>query len=264
MKLITLTSDFEKQSQGVGAMEAVAYEICPEAKVVHLMHGLPDFDIVMGARTIETVVFIPVGNHVCVVDPGVGTQRRGIIIQTKRGDYLIGPDNGVLIPAARRLGIKKSVEITNRKYMHEPVSPIFHGRDVFTPAAAHLAKGVRIEEFGKEIPIENLVKAPYDEAEVRDGKIEAEVINVNKFGSCHLNITHAVFDALGLKNGKTCTIQLKNKKVILPVATTFGDVPSGKELILKDDYGRVELAINQGRFIDKYGIQIKDKIIVSK
>ena len=143
--IITLTSDFGAQSQGVGIMEGVALEINPDAHVIHLMHGLPGFDISYAARTIETINYLPIGYHVCVVDPGVGTKRKPIIIQTGRGDFLVGPDNGVLLPGTRFLGgIRKIVEITNEKYMRKPVSPIFHGRDIFTPAAAYLSKGVRM------------------------------------------------------------------------------------------------------------------------
>src|SRR3989338_2368837 len=163
LRLITLTSDFGVQTQGVGNMEAIAYPICPEAKVIHLMHGIPDCDIVSGARAMETVQYMPVGYHVCVVDPGVGTKRRGLIIKTKRGDYLIGPDNGVLMPIAMKLGINKVVEVTNEEFMIRPVSPIFHGRHVFTPAAAYLASGVKIEEFGKTLNPKELVKGPYED-----------------------------------------------------------------------------------------------------
>ena len=145
---ITLTSDFGAQSQGVGIMESVAREINPDAHVIHLMHGLPDFNLFYAARTMEAICYIPVGHHVCVVDPGVGTSRKPIIIETGRGDFLIGPDNGVLIPATGFLGgIKRAVEITNERYMGKPVSPVFHGRDIFTPAAAYLSKGISIEEF---------------------------------------------------------------------------------------------------------------------
>ncbi|MBI4143323.1 SAM-dependent chlorinase/fluorinase, partial [Candidatus Woesearchaeota archaeon] len=189
--LITLTSDFGVQSQGVGIMQAVALEINPEAHIIHLMHGLPDFDLFYAARTMETVSYIPVGFHVCVVDPGVGTKRKAVAIKTGRGDYLIGPDNGVLIPATRFLGgIKKAVEITNEKYMKKPVSAVFHGRDIFTPAAAYLSKGIKMEEFGKELNPKNLAKAPYGEAEAKNGEIKASIISVNKFGSFHLNIMH--------------------------------------------------------------------------
>lgn len=262
--IITLTSDFGKQTQGVGNMEAVAYEICPEAKVIHLMHGIPDFDIVTGARTMETVLQMPQGYHVCVVDPGVGTQRRGIIIMTKRGDYLIGPDNGVLIPAARLLGINKVVEITNKKYMRQPVSPIFHGRDVFTPAAAYLAKGIALEEFGAQLDKKVLAQPPYEEAVVKVNRIEATLIHINKFGSIHMNITQKEWDKLKLAHKEIVLLTVGKKKIKMPFVQTFGDVPRGKELIMKDDYGRIEIAINQGSFVKKYPTKLLQKIIIQK
>ena len=123
--IITLSSDFAAQSQGVGIMEAVIYEINPKARVVHLMHGLPDFDYAGAAWAMESVCCIAPGCHVCVVDPGVGTERRAVIIKTLRGDLLIGPDNGVLVPASRILGVKKAAEIRNEKYMRSPVSAVF-------------------------------------------------------------------------------------------------------------------------------------------
>src|SRR3989344_125307 len=162
--LITLTSDFGVQSQGAGIMEGVVFEINPEAKVIHLMHGLPDFNLSYAARTLETASYLLVGCHVCVVDPGVGTKRKPIIIKTGRGDFLIGPDNGVLLPAAGFLGgIKNAVKITNEKFMRKPVSPVFHGRDIFAPAAAYLSKGVKIEEFGANMNPLLLAEAPYNE-----------------------------------------------------------------------------------------------------
>ena len=265
MKLITLTSDFAVQSQGVGIMEAVALEINPDAHVIHLMHGLPDFNLFYAARTMETINYVPVGCHVCVVDPEVGTKRKPIIIKVGRGDYLIGPDNGVLIPATRFLGgIKKAVEITNEKYMRKPVSPIFHGRDIFTPAAAYLSKGARMEEFGKELNPKKLAKAPYEEAEIRGNKIHAKVISTNKFGSLHLNIMHSIWDRFNIKLGSFVNISLNKKILKIPFHTAFGEVGKGKPLILKDDYGRIEIAINQGSFIKKYPVKIGDDVFIKK
>ena len=262
---ITLTSDFGAQSQGAGIMEAVALEINPEAKVIHLMHGLPDFNLFYAARTMETISYMPIGCHVCVVDPGVGTKRKPIIIKTGRGDYLIGPDNGVLIPATRFLGgIKKVVDITNKKYMRHPVSPIFHGRDIFTPAAAYLSKGVKIEEFGKKLNPKELVKAPYEEAKVKNNEIKAKVISINKFGSIHLNIRHQLWDIFNVKLDNLVTLNFNKNNIKLPFAATFGDVSKGKSLIFKDDYGRIEVAINMGNFSKKYGVKISDDCIIKK
>lgn len=264
-KFITLTSDFGVQSQGIGIMEGVALEINPDAHVIHLMHGLPDFNLHYAARTIETIKYLPIGFHVCVVDPGVGTKRRAIIIETKRGDFLIGPDNGVLLPATRFLeGIKKIVEITNEKYMRQPVSPVFHGRDIFTPAAAWLSKGIKIEEFGNELKIGDLVKASYEEAIIKENEIHAEVISINKFGSFHLNITHEAWDKFNLKLKEKINLIFNNNSINVPYVTTFGDVEKGKPLIMKDDYGRVEVALNQDSFSKKYPVKIGDKILIEK
>lgn len=263
--LITLTSDFGVQSQGIGIMEAVALQINPDAQIIHLMHGLPDFDLLYAARTMETINYVPVGYHVCVVDPGVGTKRKPIIIKAGRGDYLIGPDNGVLIPATRFLGgIKKAVEITNERYMKKPVSAVFHGRDIFTPAAAYLSKGVKMEEFGKELNPKELAKAPYEEAEAKGNEIHATVISTNKFGSLHLNVMHEVWDNFNVKFGNLVEISLKKKKIKMPFFETFGQVDKGKPLIFKDDYGRVEIALNQGSFIKKYPIKIGDDAVIRK
>ena len=263
--IITLTSDFGVQSQGIAIMEGVAFKINPDAYVIHFMHGLPDFNLFYAARTMETLKYMPVGYHVCVVDPGVGTKRRAIIIETLRGDFLIGPDNGVLMPATKFLGgIKKVVEVTNEKYMMQPVSPIFHGRDIFAPAAAYLSKGVPIEEFGREINKIGLVKGPYEEAEVLINKIYSKVISINKYGSLHLNITHETWDKLNVKNNDTLTLFFNDETMILPFVTTFGDVDAGMPLIMKDDYGRIEVALNQDSFAKKYNVKIGDDILIEK
>ncbi|MBI3026476.1 SAM-dependent chlorinase/fluorinase [Candidatus Woesearchaeota archaeon] len=265
MPFITLTSDFGVQSQGVGIMEAVALEINPRAKVIHLMHGLPDFNLFYAARTMETINYIPIGHHVCVVDPGVGTKRKPVILQAERGDYLIGPDNGVLLPATRFLGgIKRVVEITNENYMRKPVSPVFHGRDIFTPAAAYLSKGVKMKEFGEELSQKDLIKAPYEEAKINNDEIHAKVISINKFGSLHLNIMHKVWDGFKVKTGDFIKLDFSKKSIKVPFFATFGDVEKGKPLIFKDDYGRVEVALNQDSFVGKHKLKVGDDIVAKK
>lgn len=263
--LISLTSDFGVQSQGVGIMEGVIAGINPEARVIHLMHGLPDFDLRSGARTMETVINLPVGFHVCVVDPGVGTRRKSLIIQTKRGDFLIGPDNGVLMSAVRLLGdATRVVEITNPNYMRHPVSPIFHGRDIFAPAAAYLSGGVSIGEFGPEVDFNHLTPAPYTEAILEGGTLHAEVIHINKYGSLHLNVLNAQWDAFGVPKYQRVRAEFKNQRLELTCITAFGEVNKNELLILRDDYGRVEVAINQGNFAAVYGVGVGNRVKVDK
>lgn len=263
--LITFTSDFGVQSQGVGMMEGAAFNVNPEIKVIHLAHGIPDFDIITGARTLETVSYLPVGFHVCVVDPGVGGKRKCLAIKVKRGDILIGPDNGVLIPAARILdGIEKAVEINNPKYMAPHVSPIFHGRDIFTPAAAWLSRGIKLEDLGPTLNPNELAKAPYEEAIKKDNVIEAKIISINKFGSFHLNITHQLWDEWKLNFQDVVQLEFGDYKLRLLVVNVFSDVMAGEPLIMKDDYGRIQVSINQGSFADKYPIEIGQKVTVRK
>ena len=264
-QIITFTTDFGVQSHDVGVMEGVALEINPEAHVIHLMHGLPSFNLSYAAIALETLSQMPIGYHVCVVDPGVGTKRKPIIIQIGRGDYLIGPDNGVLIPATRFLGgIKKIVEITNKKYMRQPVSPIFHGRDIFTPAAAYLSKAIKIEEFGKKLNPKSLVKAPYEEATIDEDKIHAKIISVNKFGSLHLNITHVTWDKFKVKIKDVFNLFFDDEEIEAPFVITFGDVGKGDPLIIKDDYGRIEIALNQDSFVKNHDIKIGDDFVIEK
>lgn len=262
---ISFTSDFGVQSQGIGIMEGVARSICPDAHIIHLTHGLPDFDIITGARTLESVNWLPVGYHICVVDPGVGSNRRALALKTKRGDYLIGPDNGVLIPAARVLGgITKVVEITNEKFMKHPISPIFHGRDVFTPAAAWLAKEIKLAELGPELKPSDLCPSPYEEATLNKDQIKAQVISVNKFGSLHLNIQANLWDKAGIKLKEVVELEIKNSRLRLMFVQTFSEVPTGDPLIMKDDYGRIQISINQDSFITKYPLEIGDEVIIRR
>lgn len=245
-------------------MEAVAFRIAPHARLIHLMHGLPEFNIVAAARTLETVRYVPVGIHVCICDPGVGTARKAIICCVARGDYLIGPDNGVLLPAASALGgIAKIYEITNTRLMNNPVSPLFHGRDVFVPAAAHLACGTRVDDFGLELAPDALHPPPYCDALPSQDQISAQVIQVNRFGSIHLNVTHEAWDSLDLPLGSIVRVTIGNERTIsVPFHRTFGDVAPGAAVLLKDDYGRVEIAVNQGSFARNFSIAIGDRVTI--
>jgi len=141
-------------------------------------------------------------------------------------------------------GVDDVVEISNDTYMRHPVSPVFHGRDIFCPAAAYLTLGTDLEEFGKKMKVSELVKAPYKEARVEKNQIEAQVISSNKFGSIVLNILHSVWDKLGVKVGDKIRVEFGKKKIEVPFVQGYGDVPLGKPLILKDDYFRIEIAIN--------------------
>lgn len=262
---ITLTTDFGRQSQGVGMMEAVIAEIAPAARVIHYAHGLDDYDTTSAARVLETVQFIVPAIHVCVCDPGVGTARRPLAILTRRGDVLIGPDNGVLLPALSLLGGAKEVrEISNPAIMRQPVSSVFHGRDVFCPAAAHIANGLRFELVGELIETAALGPPPYVDAEHVDGRWMARVIHIDKFGKAHLNISHAEWRALVPSD--RCTIDVliaADRRLAVEHRPTFGDVSPGTVVILDDDDGRPALAVNQGSFAAMYDVQPGEDVVVT-
>lgn len=261
---ISFITDFGPSTKGSGVLIATALKICEDAHIVELASNIDDFDISSGARCLESVAYLPIGYHVAIIDPGVGTKRHAIIIKTKRGDYLVGPDNGVLISTAQFLGgIEKAVKITNEKYMQKPVSPIFHGRDVFIPAAAYLACGIRMEDFGDEIRISDLQKAPYENAQIKHNKLDCEIIHINKFGSIFLNLLAEEMHKFG-KIGEVIKVKIKNKIIKLKYTRTFGDVEKKKEVIVDDDFGRIEIAVNMGNFAKKHKAKVGEKIILIK
>jgi len=264
-RIISVTTDFGVQSQGLGVMEAVAYSIAPDAKYINLMHGLPSYQLAPAARTLETTIFLPVGNHVCVVDPGVGSRRLGVILATKRGDYLIGPDNGVLLPAASMLGgITSCNVLENPEYMLHPISPLFHARDVFIPAAAHAAKGVPPDNFGNRLPTDLLVDAPYGEAIPVNGVIQASVIHINAFGAIIFNISHQTWDSSCPPLGQPVILKRQNKEAIVAThGSTYSDVGEFQPVIMRDDYGRVEVAINRGSIAKAYDIVLGEEFSIS-
>ncbi len=257
---ISLSTDFGSGNKGIGVMKSVILGICPEALVIDLAHDIEPFDILGGARLFEAVESLMVGCHICVVDPGVGTDRHAIAIETKRGDYLIGPDNGVLLPAASFLGgIVRVHALTNDRYMRLPVSAIFHGRDVFAPAAAHLSNGLSIADFGPLIDSSELHPAPYNEAVYDRGVIRATVIHANHYGNVFLNIRNQELHRLA-KTGQTIQLNAGDRTVDLPYRRTFGEVEVGQPVIMDDDFGRIEIAVNQGSFLQILSLKPGDAV----
>jgi S-adenosylmethionine hydrolase len=205
-----------------------------------------------------------IGCHICVVDPGVGTDRRAIAIETQRGDILIGPDNGVLLPAAGFLGgIVRTHALTDERFMRLPVSPIFHGRDIFAPAAAHLSSGVPITAFGLSLDPASLYSAPYHEAAVDRGAIHATVIHANHYGNVFLNVRNQELHKLAAV-GSTIRLSAGNRGMDLPYRRTFGEVSTGQPVIMDDDFGRVEIAVNQGSFLEVLKLKAGDVVELRK
>lgn len=238
--------------------------IARDAQIVDLAHGIRNYAIAEGAYLLESAVtYLPVGVHVAVVDPGVGTERLPIALRAARGDFFVGPDNGLLVPAAERLGgVVEARVLENRALMLAGMSSTFHGRDVFAPVAAHLATGTPFPDVGRSLPVDRLVRLPIAEPEVSEGALLTAVLYVDSFGNVRFaagpdDLARAVGT---LETGRALVVEFAADGGGLEVVErttwqqTFGRVPAGASLLFRDSLGRVALADNQGDAAGRLGI----------
>jgi S-adenosylmethionine hydrolase len=245
----------------------VMLSIAPEARIVDIGHSIRKYAIADGAYLMASAVpYFPVGIHVGVVDPGVGTERLPIAIRTARGDVLVGPDNGLLVLAADKLGgAVEARALENRDLMLPRTSSTFHGRDIFSPIAAHLAMGTPFASVGPEVPIDGLVRLNAPSPEVAEGELRTAVLYVDSFGNVRFAAEPAdLAAAIGeLEPGRGVSIEFEALKGAGPVVerttwqATFGRVPLGASLLFEDSLGRVSLADNQGDAASRLGIAVE-------
>jgi len=249
---VSMLTDWGARDPSAAICHGVVLNIIPEALIVDITHEIEKFNIRHGALMLWSALpYLPIGAHMAVVDPGVGTPRRPIAIETARGDTLVGPDNGLLTPGADRLGgIVRVHLIQNIEYRLPVISSTFHGRDLFAPAAAHLALGVPLDSIGPEIDPGELVQLDWPPVVVRDNELESTVIYSDTFGNLKLaGLTADLVAALGvLDPGDMLEVRLGGgrRPRKMPWAPTFGDVPEGGHIVLEDSYGRLSIAQNQG------------------
>jgi len=256
-KIVTLTSDFGSRDPYVAEMKAVILSICPDAVIVDVSHEIEKFNIRIGAFMLASAVpYFPKDTvHVAVVDPDVGTERRSILVQTQRG-FFVGPDNGLLILAAEKQGIISIHEITNPKLMLSSVSCTFHGRDVFAPAAAHLANEVPPSDFGPEI--RDVVKPKFRKVKISKGALIGEVLHVDGFGNVITNVNEKYMTQL--HSGAWITAELPNRNLRLKFGKTYAEAQPKEALALIGSHGYVELAINQGNAAGTFHAKAGDMI----
>lgn len=262
MHLVTLSSDFGTENEGPGIMEATILGIAPNARVVHLSHGISPFNIIDGARQMETVLSIPPGIHVCVVDPGVGSDRGALVVALPRAGILVGPDNGVLMAAAAMGGGATEIRrIENRALCREPISSTFHGRDVFATVAGHLARGVPLAEVGAAIGPDQIVPAPYADAILDGASQTATVLHINRYGNCILNLRDepAFWHDCALRVRPSADVP----SVTAVAVSSFSAVANGEWLLYPDSYGRMALAINCGHAARVIGASVGTKLEIS-
>jgi S-adenosylmethionine hydrolase len=255
MPIITLTTDFGLADGYVGTMHGVILSIAPEAKLVDLSHQVPAQDIRAGAFVLyQAVPFFPSNTvHMVVVDPGVGSERRALAVRTSQGIF-VAPDNGVLSYVLASVDIREAVSLTNPAYQMPQVSATFHGRDIFSPAAAHLANGVRLTELGpRAINLAHLT-LPTPET-IPEGNLIAHVMHVDHFGNLILDVT-------GADLGRKVTFQLAGR-TIEEMSRTFADVAPGDLVAyIGSSRDHVEIAVRDGDAAQELGVSVDDQVLI--
>ena len=256
---IVFMTDFGTVDDSVAICRGVMYSIAPEVRIVDLTHQVTPFSIIDGARFLYGATpYYPAGTvFVVVVDPTVGSTRKAIVARSKRGQYFVLPDNGVLTLVEQRDGIESAREITNAEWMiGSKLSSTFHGRDIFSPVGAHLARGDDWRKVGPEMAVKDLVRLEWKMARLDERGLTAAVIATDgPFGNLVTNVDADDFLKLGYERGQEVPITLGSKEMKIKFVKTFSDVPLNQPLLYIDSRGHLGLAVNQNSFAAAYGIK---------
>jgi S-adenosylmethionine hydrolase len=262
---IVFLSDFGLQDEFVGICHAVMARIAPACPVVDLTHGIAPQDVVRGALTLaDALPYLPAESVIlAVVDPGVGTSRLNLAVQTVSGRLMVGPDNGVLSMAWRRLGgPDRAVRIDSPDVVLEPVSPTFHGRDVFAPAAAHLANGLPLDRLGPSVNPAGLVELSMAAPTVEPGRVSCEVIHVDRFGNVELNARRETLAEAGIHHPDRVEVRA-GVTVEASLATTFADVREGEFGLIADARGWLTVVRNRRSAAEGLHIGAGDRVVLT-
>jgi S-adenosylmethionine hydrolase len=259
--IITLTTDFGLKDPYVAEMKGMILTICPDAVVVDISHQVEKFDVRMGAYVLASAApYFPKGTiHVAVVDPGVGTMRRGIIVHTKDA-YFVGPDNGMLSLAVRKESVPVRIYRINRKRVTlSKVSNTFHGRDVFAPVAAWLAVGKLPSDFGRSI--KKMAASGFAEVAKNKDMIVGEVIHLDDFGNIVTNLSRECLQLVRI--GQVINMRLRDRRLRLKFCRTYAEVERHKPSALIGSHGFLEISVNQGNATHMFQAKKADKITLS-
>lgn len=261
---ITFLSDYGLSDEFVGVCHGVIRKIAPEVEIIDITHGVRRQNVREGAMVLaQAVGYMPEAVHLAIVDPEVGSDRLPVVITTGAGSLLVGPDNGLLTLAAERLGGPTSAwKIENPSMMLEEVSKTFQGRDIFAPAAAHLARGVAIEEVGSRLTVDSLVALSIPTPRRHDDHFHGEVLHVDRFGNLQLNVSPAALSELGVGLGSMLEVRVEGHRRLAPYAETFASVPSGEILVTEDSYHLLAIAVNRGSAADRFNAVLGSSVIV--
>jgi len=257
---IVFLTDFGLQDDFVGTCHGVIARIAPDARVIDLTHGIAPQAVLQGALVLRsTLPYTPVGVHLAVVDPGVGGTRRPVAIATSDGRRFVGPDNGLLVLAAESVGIEAVHELTDPRFRLRDVSRTFHARDVFAPAAAHLAAGVSIDELGPAVDAATLVRLDVPEPELGRAQLGVTVLGIDRFGNVATNCRKEHVAPFG----ERVEVRLALDRYYAVVADTFADAPPGELILYEDSYGMVTLAISNGNAARLTGVAVGDELRIA-
>lgn len=257
---IVFLTDYGLVDGFVGVCHGVIARIAPDARVIDLTHQVARQDVLQGAVALGRAARFMPGDavYLAVVDPGVGSERRPVAVQTRSGASLVGPDNGLLSMTWAELGgAEQAVEVSAHEVLLHPVSRTFHGRDVFAPAAAHLSAGLALEDLGPAVPVHELQVLDLPGPMVAPGSVGARVVAVDGFGNVQLNVTRAELEAAGL--GPTLTIGSRD----VPRVATFADVPMGVCAAIVDSEGYLALVVNHGSAAHLLGLTTGDAVVLA-
>ncbi len=265
---IVFMTDFGVVDDSVAICRGVMYSIVPDLRIVDLTHQVTPFSIADGARFLfGATPYFPAGTvFVVVIDPTVGSTRKAIVVKSKKGQFFVLPDNGLMTLVQDRDGLEAAREITNPSWMiGKALSSTFHGRDIFSPAGAHMARSDDWTQVGPEVDIAKLVRLDLKPAQVDDSGLHGEVIATDgPFGNLVTNVSAEEFLKLGYQRGQTVPVTIGDKKMELPFVRTFSDVPLKKPLMYIDSRGRLGVAVNQSSFAATYGIKPPQELFISR
>jgi S-adenosylmethionine hydrolase len=246
--IVTLLTDYGRDDDFVGVCHGVIRSIEPDARIVDITHGIPRYGVRQGAIVLRnTLPYMPVGVHMAVVDPQVGTERRAVALRAADGRILVGPDNGLLSLAWERCGgVEIAVDITRSQHRLEPVSATFHGRDIFAPVAAHLASGAELADAGDPLEPRALATVDLPEPRREDDGLVAHALVFDRFGNAGLNLDHDDLTGSGITLGSTVELEVIGERYLATYAQTFADVKPGELLVYEDAYRTLAVAINRG------------------
>ena len=265
-KVIGFMTDFDVKDDAVGICKAVMDGVAPGVRIIDITHQSEPYNIAAGARFLagSAPYFPRDAVFVVVIDPGVGSTRKAIIAKSKLGQFFVLPDNGLLTLVQDRDGLEAAREITNPAWMiGSGISSTFHGRDIFSPAGAHLARGDDWTQAGPALDVAKLVRLDLKRATIDAAGLHGDVIGTDgPFGNLVLNVPAELFRELGYKLGDTVPVELAGKHYAFPFVKTFSDVPVGKELFYIDSRGRLSLGINQRNFAETYKVGADAKLFI--